>query len=217
LAFPARLLHYVFVAPALSGRGISYRFGKLFCRLSGDLMSGFMAKIFGKKSISEQEFADEIIATSMYCAQTYIDNCPSSEQSEKDLGKHVNEFIFFFLHYINRLAYSIGGKSAQESIYDKTLEQVVNNLVRKFGPEHRSELIEHYCDGIIESEKVYEKCKKFVAEGDEGMANTLLWEAAKRVAQSEDIAEIMAAAELISAGMQTLNLNNKIKLMFKRS
>lgn len=173
-----------------------------------------------KKKVSveyEQEIANEIIVTSMYCAQTYIDNCPIDKRGEKDLSKHVNEFIYFFLHHMNRLAYSIGGKSAQESIYDKTVEQVVTNLVSGFESENRRKLIEYHCDGIIDSEKVYEKCKKFVAEGDEGMANTLLWEAAKRVSQSNDIAEIMVAVELIYAGMQTLKLNDKIKLMFRKS
>lgn len=180
-------------------------------------MKRFLAKILGKKSISEQDVANEIIITSMYCAQAYIDNSRDIKQSERDLGAYANEFIYFFLHYINRIAHSLGGKSAQEVVYDKTLEQVVENLVSKFSSEQRRELLELYCDGIIESEKIYARCNKFVAEGDEGMANTLLWEAAKRIAKSEDIAEIMVAAELISAGMQTLKLDYKIELMFRKS
>lgn len=179
-------------------------------------MSGFFSKIFSKKPSGEQDIANEIITTSMVCGQAYIDNCPENKRNEKNLSEHVNEFIYFFLHNINRAAYSKGGKSAQETIYNNVVERVVTALARGLESEWRSKVIERHIIGITETENIYGKCIKFVAEEGDSMANTLLWEAAKRVAQSEDIAEIMNAAELISAGMQALKIDDKVDLILKK-
>src|SRR5450830_171256 len=132
-------------------------------------MSGFFAKIFGKKSKARQELADDIVTTSMACGQTYIANSSNSGGGEKDLGQHVNEFIYFFLHMVNRGAFSSGGKYAQEVIYDEVAEHIFNKLMSNFDQDQRSVLIEIYADGIIVTEEIYGKCKKFTREGDESM------------------------------------------------
>ena len=179
-------------------------------------MGGFLSKIFSKNSFGEQEIANEIIATSMVCGQAYVDSCSENRGGEEDLSEHVNEFIYFFLHNINRAAYSKGGKSAQEAIYNKVLEYVVTALVIGLESEYRSTATEYHIARIAESENLYGGCIKFVAEDGEGMANTLLWEAAKRVAKSEDISKIMMAAELIFSGMKTLRLNDKVNFVLIR-
>ena len=179
-------------------------------------MGGFFSKIFNKNPSAEEDIANEIITTSMRCGQAYVDNCPENRRNEKNLSEHVNEFIYLFLHNINRAAYSKGGKSAQETIYNKVAKHVVTALVSGLESEWRSKAIEHHMAGIIETENIYGQCNKFVAEEGGSMANTLLWEAAKRVAQSEDIAEIMKAAELISAGMHALRIDDKVDLILKK-
>lgn len=173
-------------------------------------------KLRGTVIDEQEELASEIIDTSLVCGQSFFETSSSNKSEDKNLGIVVSEFIYFFMHVINRLAYSKGGKKAQEAIYNTVINHVGDKLVSKNEPDERREFIEIFSDGIIETEQVYAKCNGFVAEGGETMANTLLWEGAKRISQSKDIAEIMVAAELISVGLQTLKLDDKIELIFKK-
>ncbi|MHB1236710.1 MAG: hypothetical protein ACYCY7_04025 [Gallionella sp.] len=182
-----------------------------------DAMKDAATKLRGTAIDEQEELASEIIDTSLVCGQSFFETNSSNKSEGKNLGVVVSEFIYFFMHVINRLAYSKGGKKAQEAIYNTVINHVGDKLVSKNEPDERREFIEIFSEGIIETEQVYAKCNGFVAEGGETMANTLLWEAAKRICQSKDIAEIMVAAELISVGLQTLKLDDKIELIFKKS
>lgn len=173
-------------------------------------------KIHGT-SIDEKELASEIIDTSLVCGQSFLETSSSNKSEGRNLGIVVGEFIYFFMHVINRLAYSKGGKKAQEEIYNSIINHVGDKLLSNIESDERREFIDIFSEGIIETEQVYAKCNGFVAEGGESMKNTLLWEAAQRISRSKDIAEIMVASELISAGLQTLKLDVKIELIFKKS
>jgi hypothetical protein len=174
-------------------------------------MTSFFAKFLNKKPLVEHELAGEIIDTSLVCGQAFIESKSGSASEAKNIGIVVSEIIYFFMHIINRLAYSNGGKNSQETIYNNVLNIVGEKLASKYESDERRVFIEIFADGIIETEQAYSKCNGLVADKGEPMANTLLWEAAKRVSQSEDIAEIMVAVELIWAGLETLKLNDKVK------
>lgn len=167
---------------------------------------GIFSKLFSKNPPRREGLACEIIDIAILLGSRCNETYPPSVEDKRYLGRAVHEFVYFYLHIVNRLAYTRGGKKEQERIYDQVVNGVGNELADRFGGENRVAYIDYFADKIIETEKVYAACKGLVPEDGRGYEKTLYWEGAKRIAESQDIARITFAFELLSIGLQELKL-----------
>ena len=129
------------------------------------------------------------------------------------------EFIYFYLHYLNRSCFDVGGKSAQVKIYEPVALFVYNIMKIKFYDLYNDEeeiadvLIRVFADGINDAEKAYAKCDGWVNNKD--AERSVFFEAAKRVAIKKTEEEILLALDFIFLGMKMLNMNEKAKKLTK--
>lgn len=129
------------------------------------------------------------------------------------------EFIYFYLHYLNRSCFDVGGKPVQVKIYEPVALFVYNIMKIKFYDLYKDEkeiadvLIRAFADGINAAELAYAKCDGWVNNEDAGRG--VFFEAAKRVAIKKTEEEILLALDIIFLGMKMLNMNEKAKKLTK--
>jgi hypothetical protein len=156
---------------------------------------GFLASILGSNKFNPNKISHEIIITSLKLGDAYI----KKSKDNADTQMHcINEFIYFFLHHLNRLAYLKGGVKGQERIYDKVVHATIASLNEMVGSD-ASEII---LEGIADAEMYYANFK----------GTDLLQKAAFRICDqsNEKLINSLIAMELVILGMKSLKLDKKI-------
>lgn len=185
-------------------------------------MPGIISRIFGKDIETIQSVAEDIAETSLVCGQTFVDNMATgnngSVTSNSNSGTFaVNECMYFLLHYVSRLVFSVGGVAAQGKICNDISLYAVAKLASSLPENARADFFSILQEGINEAELEYSKCKRLTLEGDDSPAGTLFWEASKRISASAgggmDIANIIVATKVITAALSSLKLEGRIKAL----
>ncbi|MFY9329037.1 MAG: hypothetical protein WAO76_13640 [Georgfuchsia sp.] len=187
-------------------------------------MLEFISRIFGKDVVTIETLAESIAEVSMICGQTFVSNMAKDDNgnvtsTSVSVAFATNEYLYFLLHYVNRLAFAIGGIASQNKICDEVFGYAAAKLTMSLPEKSRSDCLSMLLEGMNEAEREYSKCKRLTPEGDEGAKGTLFWEASKRISASAgggmDIRNIIVATEAISAALSSLKLEGKIKKLVK--
>lgn len=188
-----------------------------------------MFGLFKKKSTSESinesfaYLAKDIIDIADTLTDSYIAKRTQNGFAEagSDKLRANDEFIYFFLHYLNRTCFDVGGKSAQVKIYEPVALYVYHITRRKLDDLYSDDdekeiadvLIHIFADGINDAEMAYAKCYGWVIDGD--VEHSVFFEAAKRVAIKKTEKELLLALDVVFLGMKMLNMNEKAKTLSK--
>ena len=183
---------------------------------------GLMSRIFGKKIEPLEAVADELVETSIVCGNAFVnsmakDNDGKQTSNSASNALAANEFLYLFLHFVNRLAYSFGGVSAQKKLCDRISIQAVKKMANLAPTKLREDATFMLQQGVNETERDYAKCKRIFSEGDESPKGTLFWEAAKKISNvaggGMDIANIVMATEMMTNSISTLKLNERMRAL----
>ncbi len=183
---------------------------------------GFIAKLLGKKQETLDSLAQDIFTTAKSSCQTFVKNLASSVDGDKpNSNRYVNagyEFLYFFIHYVNRVAYSEGGVPAQEKLHTELSMRVVHKVASTTSNEHlRDFIVSTLQKGINQSETRYSQCKRIFPETNEAANGALFWEAAKNISNAagggSDIANLVAAMEIMTNSLASLRLNERVKTL----
>lgn len=185
-------------------------------------MAEFLSKMFSKKTETVEAVAKEIAETSLFCGQVFVDNMAkdnngNATSTSDSAAFAANEYLYFLLHYVNRIAFVVGGVAAQQKVCNDISTYACVRLAATLPEEFRTEYMSILLDGLNEAEREYSKCKRLSPEADESPKGTLFWEASKRISASAgggmDFANIMAATQLITAALSSLKLEERIKIL----
>jgi len=180
-------------------------------------MVGFIAKMFGKKKIETIEsFANDIAMVSMSCGVHFVKNMEELgiKETDADAGSAANEYLFFFLHYVSRLVFSVGGVAAQKRICNDVFRYASDKMLENVPEKIRKECSSMVIKSMNDAEVEYKKCKLTASE-NEGLGGTLFFEASKRISSAAggglDIANLMGAGGFLKVGLSELKLDDRVK------
>ena len=179
---------------------------------------GIFSKLFGKSTQIGNDIADDIVQASFLGGHTLVHNWVGDKSAGAlATALATNECLYFFLHYINRLAFSAGGQAAQRKIHDPITCQAFAKLAAQT-PSSISDAYSMLQEGANAAELSYGKCRVGVAPKDnDSLAGTLFWEASKRicaaVGNGESIANIVGAGEILATTLSTLKLEKRIPVL----
>lgn len=191
-------------------------------RKGGKKLAGFFSRIFGKNNEAVEAVAKDIAETALFCGQAFVDNMAKDNNSNitstsDSRAFATNEYLYFLLHYVNRIAFVVGGVAAQQKVCDDISLYACTRLAATLHEEFRTECMSMLLDGLNEAEREYSKCKRLSPEGDESLKGTLFWEASKRISASAgcgmDLANTTVATQLIIAALSSLKLEERIKIL----
>ena len=113
---------------------------------------GFLTALFGCKQFDPVKIAKQIISVSFAGADKYLKETGDS----RDTLHHVaNEYIYFHLHYLCRVAFDKDRIKGQESYYDPVVYAVIFELTSITNQS----FIYQYATEIADSEKFYSQIK----------------------------------------------------------
>lgn len=186
---------------------------------------GFITRMFGKNVESIESLAEKIASISIVCGDSFAnniikDNDGNVTSTSDSVAFAANEFLYFLLHYVNRLAFKFGGVAAQEKIHNDISLYATAKLAGLMPEKSQSDYLSMFQDSINETEREYSKCIHLTSEGDENPKGTLFWEASKRISESAggsmDIANIIRATHMLSAALssfKSLKIEDGIKAL----
>jgi len=162
-------------------------------------------------------YADKVIKLSYDGAsiiKTYCDDPESdfNKVGDKEFSLINFEFIYFFLHLIDRLAFNSDIKNRGEimsALEEQTISTIINVLCEKrFDPQKIEQIKTERFNIFHNSVKEYSQYQKWFPDKDEGMKDTLFWEFAKNICElsgnKDDIAVNLMATKYVSESLPEL-------------
>ena len=181
-------------------------------------MFGLFKKKKENDGINEDFFAlaKDIIDTSDKVTKIYIEKRQQLKLADagSDEVNTYYEFIYFYLHYLNRECFTLGGKYAQIKIYEVVARYVYEIIkIKSQDDEFGDIFIRVFAEGINDAELAYAKCDGWV--NNEKLESSVFFEATRRVLMKNTEEEILIAADLIYTAMNMLNMNEKAKTLLE--
>jgi hypothetical protein len=134
------------------------------------------------------------------------------------------EFIYFYLHLIDRFAFGLMNEEQRGSLMTDFEEVCITAAVDAVclrWPEDIKEKIKEECMGnFYISMAEYSKCKKWLSEKNEGAKGTLLWEFDKTIVklagQEWESGFMLAVMQIVTNSLKDLDIKsfiNRIKVI----
>lgn len=181
-------------------------------------MFGLFKKKKENDGINEDFFAlaKDIIDTSDKLTKIYIEKRQQLKLADagSDEVNTYYEFIYFYLHYLNRECFSVGGKYAQVKIYEPVARYVYEIIkIKSHDDEFGDIFMRVFADALNDAELAYANCDGWV--NDEKLESSVFFEATRRVLIKNTEEEILIVSNLIYTAMKMLNMNDKVKTLKK--
>ena len=182
---------------------------------------GFITKLFGGKTETVDAVANDIVETAMTCGQVFVSNMAKDDNGKETSNSAsnalaANEFFYFFIHFVSRLAYALGDDARTKKVVDGIFYHSLNKFESSVAGAARESIVSVLEEGMAEAEKEYAGCKLEAKEG-EGLKGTLFWEVSKRISIAagggRDIANIVVATEVVTKALSALKLEKRVKAL----
>lgn len=178
--------------------------------------------MFGTNVETIESLAEDIADASKVCGQLFVDNLAKDDNgnatsTNDSYAFAINEYLYFFLHYVNRSAFALGGVAAQKKICTDISLHAVAKLTASLPEQSRADAFSMLLDGLNDAELEYSKCARLSPEDGASPKGTLFWEASKRISTSAgggmDITNIVVATQVMTFGLSSLKLEDRIEIL----
>jgi hypothetical protein len=121
------------------------------------------------------------------------------------------EFLFFIVHLIDRLSFEVLGEHKRAEFMDCLIPKIATEFILDSYNSNQKVSILHSLDLEYNKKQAeYGKYKKIMAEKDDGLRNTLIYEFSKKIAgmvsEEYDMAMIFCVTEYVIKIITVLNL-----------
>ena len=184
---------------------------------------GFFEKMFGNRNETVDAIARDLVVTSMTCGQEFVnkmvsDNNGSATSNSSSVTLATNELFYFFMHFVNRLAQSLGAADCNQKLVGGIFVSALEVFRSGVPEKYRNDVVSILKEGAADAESIYSDCK-LVNENKEGLKGTLFWEAAKRVSSAAgggtDVANIFTATAIMTDALESLKIGKRVKSLSK--
>lgn len=140
-------------------------------------------------------FSELLVEYSEKCL-TDIKKQLSNDQEKKTDIDEIKElnikklFLFFFIHFIDRRAFSLLTPKNRKALMDpvgyRTIERFIKNNTNKNDQIDRDNLLRQNLEELNSFFSIFSKYKKIVPSKDDSPKDTLFWEFSKKISQAID-------------------------------